>query len=133
MNSTCYRIAEDAHLAGMPAEAFCEPWKKGEGQYWVDIIPSEPQELEACLKNLNVSDLAIQFCMDPANISRVIPLYDAVFFEFPLYTASLEKLKKGVTHLEGSGQVGTVFPSHAAGFMMRRVPQLVAPTPPAGE
>ncbi len=37
MNITCYRIAEDAHLAAMPAEAFVEPWKKGEGRFWIDI------------------------------------------------------------------------------------------------
>ena len=87
MKISCYRISEDAHLAATPAEAFLEPWKQGEGQYWIDIQAYQPQELTEWLTDLNVSELAIQCCVEPTKTSRVIPLDDAVFFEFPVYRA----------------------------------------------
>lgn len=87
MKISCYRIAEDAQLAATPAEAVLESWKQGEGQYWIDIQAYQPHELEEWLSNLNLSELAIRCCVAPTFTSRVIPLDDTVFFEFPVYAA----------------------------------------------
>ena len=85
MKISCYRITEDAHLAAAPAEAFLEPWKQGEGQYWIDIHAHQPRELEEWLSKLKLSELAKKCCVEPTFTSRVVPLDDAVFFEFPVY------------------------------------------------
>ena len=91
MKIICYRITEDAHLAAAPAEAFLEPWKQSEGQFWIDIQAYQPQELEKWLDDLDVSDLVTRCCVEPTDTSRVIPLDDAAFFEFPVSTAPSER------------------------------------------
>ncbi len=85
MKISCYRITENAHLAATPAESFLEPWKQGKGQYWIDIHAHQPQELGEWLSRLKLSELATKCCVEPTFTSRVVPLDDAVFFEFPVY------------------------------------------------
>ncbi len=87
MKITYYRITEDAHLAATPAEAFLDSWKRGKGQYWIDISAYQPEELKGWLSKLKLSELAIKCCVEPTFTSRVVPLDDAVFFEFPVYAA----------------------------------------------
>jgi magnesium transporter len=88
MKLNCYRITQDGYLEEMSSEASVDLWKQGEGPYWIDITAYQPKELEEWLRDLNVCDLAIQFCVEPRSIGRVIPLNDATIFDFPIHSVS---------------------------------------------
>ncbi len=88
MKITSYRITEDAHIAEIAAAVAIEGWQRNAGQFWIDIQAEQTEELEQWLKQIKVSELAIQCCMQPASVSRVLPLDDAAFFSFPIYTQS---------------------------------------------
>ena len=82
----CYRITDDSDKMLELSKDFLEPWKQGEGSYWVDIHSYETDELEIWLGKLNLSSLAMQCCLETRHTTRFIPLREAVFFEFPVYS-----------------------------------------------
>ena len=85
----CYRITGDSDRALELCEDFFKLWQQGEGSYWVDIRAYETDELEAWLGNLHLSDLSIQCCREAGQTTRFIPLHEAVFFEFPVYSGDV--------------------------------------------
>jgi len=90
MKINCYKISEDAHIQEVSREDVIEPWQQGKGRYFVDVRECSPDELENWLKILNVSDLAISFCVEKRRTSAVVPLADEVFFELPVCLQQFE-------------------------------------------
>ena len=83
MKITYFQITEDTSLKEISVETFTEPWKQGKGLYWINIQECLPEELEEWLRSLNISDLAIELCVNQNKVTAVLPLDDEVYFEFP--------------------------------------------------
>lgn len=84
-----YRLIVDSEKALERTEEFLKPWQQGEESFWVDIHSYETDELEAWLDNLNLSDLAMQCCLEAGQGKRFIPLREEVFFEFTVYAKNV--------------------------------------------
>ncbi len=84
MKINAYKIIEDACIVEETSEDFIEPWQKGKGLYFVDVLECSADELGNWLKELNVSDLAINLCVHQRKSSVVVPLTDEIFFEVPV-------------------------------------------------
>lgn len=80
-----YRLIDDSEKALERTEEFLESWQQDEESFWVDIHSYRTDELEAWLDNLNLSDLAMQCCLEAGEATRLIPLHEEVFFEFTVY------------------------------------------------
>lgn len=86
MAINCYRITDDSAKALEPSQAFLESRQQGECSYWVDIHSCETDELKAWLAKLNLSEPAMKCCLEAGRATRFIPLRDALFFEFSVYS-----------------------------------------------
>ena len=84
MKINAYKIIEDACTVEETSEDFIEPWQQGKGLYFVDVLECSADELGNWLKELNVSDLAINLCVNQRKSSVVVPLTDEIFFEVPV-------------------------------------------------
>ena len=84
MKINAYKIIEDAGIVEETSEDFIAPWKQGKGTYFVDVLECSADALENWLKELNVSDLAINLCVNQRKSSVVVPLTDEIFFEVPV-------------------------------------------------
>ena len=84
MKINAYKIIEDACTVEETSEDFIESWQQGKGLYFVDVLECSAGELGNWLKELNVSDLAINLCVNQRKSSVVVPLTDEIFFEVPV-------------------------------------------------
>lgn len=84
MKINAYKIIEDAGSVEETSENFIRSWQQGMGLYFVDVLECSVDELEKWLKELNVSELAINLCVNQRKSSIVVPLTDEIFFEVPV-------------------------------------------------
>ena len=84
MKINVYKIIEDAGIVEETSEDFVELWQQGKGLYFVDVLECSADALGNWLKELNVSDLASNLCLNQRKSSVVVPLTDEIFFEVPV-------------------------------------------------
>lgn len=85
MNVRWFRVHEGSRLQDSGAEAAIAAWKRNEGTFWADVESYGPSELGPWLGQIGASEAARECCLTAGETSRVVPLEDAVFFEFPVH------------------------------------------------
>lgn len=97
MKINVYKIIEDACTVEETSEDFIETWRQGKGLYFVDVLDCSADELKNWLKELNISDLAINLCVHQRKSSLAVPLTHEIFFEIPvcgLHSEAVTDLEK---------------------------------------
>jgi hypothetical protein len=84
MNVRWWRVLEGVRLEPCAAEAAIDAWKRKEGSLWADVHSYAPEELDGWLRELELGDPVRDCCLAAGEMSRVMPLQEAFFFELPV-------------------------------------------------
>ncbi|MDH3923033.1 MAG: CorA family divalent cation transporter [Xanthomonadales bacterium] len=85
MNLTCFQLQAEGRLSEITFDELSAGWRRGEGQYWVDVEEYQNDELIAWLEQFQISDAIIKLSGERIQATRVIPLANEVLFQIPLY------------------------------------------------
>jgi magnesium transporter len=90
MNVRWWKLDETVGLVSVTPDDAVHAWKKKRGSFWADVEVDEPEELDAWLREIGLSDAVRECCLEAGAVSRIVPLDEAVFFEFPIHAGEAD-------------------------------------------
>ena len=90
MKVTWWKLDDKMGLVSVDPEVAVDAWRGKAASFWADVEGYEPKELDAWLREIRLSDAARQCCLEAGAMSRIVPLEEAVFFEFPVHAGEVE-------------------------------------------
>ena len=90
MKVSWWKIDDKRGLVSADPEVAVDTWRRKEASFWADVDGYEPKELDRWLQTIGLSGAARECCLAAGEMSRVVPLDAAVFFEFPVHAGGTE-------------------------------------------
>lgn len=90
MQAQAYQIegTKQLRLELCAADVVIPAWQAGDGSYWLDVTGEGDEVLDHWLTGVAVDDIIAKACRESGEMSRVIPIDDAVFFRIAVYDAT---------------------------------------------
>jgi magnesium transporter len=85
-----WKLDDKMGLVSVDPDAAVEAWTGNEASFWADVKGYELGELDAWLQEMGLSRSARECCLGAGGMSRIVPLEEAVFFEFPVHAGGAE-------------------------------------------
>jgi Mg2+ and Co2+ transporter CorA len=87
VQTTGFEIDDKGRFQKADTDACLERWRAGGGPFWIDAQDADPQEQDKLLSDLGIEPEVASNFLQSGHASRVVPLANVVFFEFPLHVA----------------------------------------------
>jgi len=83
MNWSCFEIDTRGHLSAVDCASVVGQWRDGAGPFWIDVESPDRAERGRVLLDLGLSQELVDELMESGHAPRVLPLDEALCFEFP--------------------------------------------------
>ena len=83
MNWTCFEVDDSGHLSAVECASVVGRWREGDGPFWIDVESPDRDERARVLSDLGLSERLVEELLEAGNAPRVLPLKEALCFEFP--------------------------------------------------
>jgi Mg2+ and Co2+ transporter CorA len=90
MKVTRWKLDNKMGLVSVDPDATVDAWRGKEASFWADVDGYETEELDRWLQTIGLSDATRDCCLATGEMSRAVPLEEAVFFEFPVHAGGAE-------------------------------------------
>ena len=84
MRITCRAIESDGGLRLTDEATALAAWREGQGPFWIDLETGDTAAMVAWLTDLGLDPDLLAACQASDSTGRVLPLDEAVFFEYPV-------------------------------------------------
>jgi magnesium transporter len=85
-----WKLDDKMGLVSVDPDLAVDAWRGKEASFWADVEAFEPGDLDAWLQEIGLSQSARECCLGAGEMSRIVPLKEAVFFEFPVHAGGSE-------------------------------------------
>ena len=112
MQMKCLEIDHEGRLAAVEFDGAVERWRAGGGPFWIDVESPDRADQARVLSDVGLAEDLADELLRSGNAARVLPLDEALFFEFPtrvlgdppeLMSASFVCFDRLVVTLRGGG------------------------------
>jgi magnesium transporter len=83
VNWSCFEIGESGHLSSVDGASVVKRWRDGEGPFWIDVESPDREDRGRVLSDLGISQGLVDELLESGHAPRVLPLDEALCFEFP--------------------------------------------------
>ena len=84
MRITCHAIEPDGGLRIIEEETALAAWREGQGPFWIDLESEDTGDVVAWLTGFGLDPDLLAACQASDSTGHLLPLDEAVFFEYPL-------------------------------------------------
>lgn len=88
MNTICTVIESDGSLHSVAEDEALSGWRQGRGVYWIDLEGGTVSDMIAWCAGLGLDPTLLDLMQTGGHANKVLPLDNAVYFEYPVIVMS---------------------------------------------